>query len=196
MAGNFSFSIDKFNEVIGERGGFQAPNRYSVYISHPTGLKDSYNAKEAIPYLAEALSFPGRSIATADYKTYGPVTKIGRESVYADLSITFMLTEDMSMRHYFDSWMNIVQNDRSYDPNYLDDYAGDIYIGQLGVNQDAILCAPGADFKKFKYAQKIEDAFPTSVGDVSLSFAENNTYGKLQVNFTYRRSINLQQKDQ
>ena len=188
---NFSFNIESFQKVLTMRGGLQQPNRYSVYISQPqAGEMDSETAKD-IPYLAEALTFPGRSIATADYKTYGPVTKIGRESIYADMSITFMLTADMAIREYFDRWLNLVQNDRTYDPNYIDDYAGDIYIGQLNAEDEERILSGSADAQYFSYAQKIEDAFPTSVGDITLGHAENNTYGKLLVNFTYRRSINL-----
>ena len=154
-------------------------------------MRASIPRQKSLIFQTEALAFPGRSIATADYKTYGPVTKIGRESIYADMSITFMLTQDMAIREYFDRWLNLIQNDTTYDPNYIDDYAGDIYIGQLSADDQERLLAGASGAQFFTYAQKIEDAFPTSVGDVTLGHAENNTYGKLLVNFTYRRSINL-----
>ena len=186
---NFSFNIDDFTSVIQRRGGLQSPNRYSVRIQSP--VPGASSIENDIPLLAENVAFAGRSIATSDYKTYGPVIKVGRESIYSDLSITFILTNDMEMKTYFDKWMNKVQNDITYDPNYYDSYVGNIFIGQLKSNEEAKVLQGKSNANKFSYAQQIQDAFPTAVADVALGHAENNTYGKLQVTFTYRKSINL-----
>ena len=186
---NFSFNIDDFTSVIQRRGGLQSPNRYSVKIQSP--VPGASSIENDIPLLAENVAFAGRSIATSDYKTYGPVIKVGRESIYSDLSITFILTNDMEMKTYFDKWMNKVQNDISYDPSYYDSYVGNIFIGQLKSNEEAKILQGKTNASQFSYAQQIQDAFPTAVADVSLGHAENNTYGKLQVTFTYRKSINL-----
>ena len=186
---NFSFNIDDFTSVIQRRGGLQSPNRYSVRIQSP--VPGASSIENDIPLLAENVAFAGRSIATSDYKTYGPVIKVGRESIYSDLSMTFILTNDMEMKTYFDKWMNKVQNDITYDPNYYDSYVGNIFIGQLKSNEEAKILQGKTNASQFSYAQQIQDAFPTAVADVSLGHAENNTYGKLQVTFTYRKSINL-----
>lgn len=186
---NFSFNIDEFTSVIQRRGGLQSPNRYSIRIQSPlSGVADVEND---IPLLAETVSFAGRSIATSDYKTYGPVIKIGRESIYSDLSITFILTNDMELKTYFDKWMNQIQNDTTFNPNYYDDYVGNIFIGQLKVHEEAKILQGKANSSEFSYAQQIEGAFPTAVADIQLGHSENNTYGKLQVTFTYRKSTNL-----
>ena len=97
----------------------------------------------------------------------------------------------MEMKTYFDKWMNKVQNDISYDPSYYDSYVGNIFIGQLKSNEEAKILQGKSNANKFSYAQQIQDAFPTAVADIALGHAENNTYGKLQVTFTYRKSINL-----
>ena len=186
---NFSFNIDDFTSVIQRRGGLQSPNRYSVKIQSP--VPGASSIENDIPLLAENVAFAGRSIATSDYKTYGPVIKVGRESIYSDLSMTFILTNDMEMKTYFDKWMNKVQNDVSFDPSYYDSYVGNIFIGQLKSNEEAKILQGKTNASQFSYAQQIQDAFPTAVADVSLGHAENNTYGKLQVTFTYRKSINL-----
>lgn len=180
----FNFKIDDFNSLIEKRGGLQPLNRYAMYITPVKGIASSiYND---IPLLCEEVSLPGRSIATADYKTYGPVIKIGRESIYADLNATFILTEDMELKKYFDSWMNKVQNDESYDPGYYRDYVSDIYVSALSGKKVA---AVGTSPDQTNYTARIEDAFPTSMADVALSHTANNTYAKLQVTFTYRRCI-------
>ena len=85
---NFSFNIDDFTSVIQKRGGLQSPNRYSVKIQSPlSGVSDIEND---IPLLAENVSFAGRSIATSDYKTYGPVIKIGR-NIYSMIRMNSLI---------------------------------------------------------------------------------------------------------
>ena len=192
---DFSFNINSFQEVIANRQGLQQPNRYAVYIVKPPNVDDTENVINDIPFLVQNVSMPGRAIATSDYKTYGPVTKIARESIYADISMSFILTGDMAIKHFFDGWMNFIQDSQSYDPRYLDEYRGDIYIGQLSQDQDASILYDRNGAESFGYAQKIEDAFPTAIGDVTLGFSENNTYGTLQVTFTYRRTVNLKHED-
>lgn len=180
----FSFNITDFNSVIENRQGLQLSNRYAMYISPVKNLASGiYND---IPLLCEEVSLPGRSIATADYKTYGPVIKVGRESIYADLNATFILTQDMRLKEYFDEWMNKVQNDVSYDPGYYRDYVTDIFVSVLSDNKRAAL---GISPEKTNYTARIEDAFPTSMADVPLGHSSNNVYAKLQVTFTYRRCI-------
>ena len=182
----FSFNINDFTSVIAKRGGLQASNRYSVYITSRGG--DYKGVESDIPFLCEDVSLPGRSIATADFKTYGPVIKVGRESIYADLNLTFILTEDMAIKTYFDKWMNSVQNDTSYDPGYYRDYVGQIYIAALSQNTSARL--PNVNYQLLNYAAMVEDGFPTAIADVPFSHGSNNTYAKLQVTFTYRRCVN------
>ena len=184
-----TFSVADFQSVIQKRGGLVQPNKYSVYIKTPSKLA-TRGLETDFPLLVEATSLPSRSLATADNRTYGPLRKIARESIYADLAMTFMLTQDMAIKNYFDQWLNLIQSDYQYDPSYYDDYTTDIYIALLHDNQKNVIPANIVNKKSGNYSIRIEEAFPISVGDVALSFADVNTYAKLQITFAYRRWVN------
>jgi len=187
-----TFNVADFQSVIQKRGGLVQPNRYSVYITNPEKLYARGLDKD-FPLLIEATSLPSRSMATADNKTYGPLRKIARESIYADLSMTFILTQDMVIKNYFDNWLNLIQTDFQYDPSYYDDYTTDIYMALLPIEQHSIIPAIATGEHNY-YTIKIEEAFPISVGDIALSSADVNTYAKLQVTFAYRRWINAKSR--
>jgi len=183
-----TFSVTDFQSVIQKRGGLVQPNRYSVYITNPKKLSGR-GLDIHFPLLVEATSLPSRSLPTADNKTYGPLRKIARESIYADLSMTFILTQDMAIKHYFDQWLNLIQTDYEYDPSYYDDYTSEIYIALLHDSQK-LLPANVVNKELGNYSIRIEEAFPISVGEIALGFADVNTYAKLQVTFAYRRWVN------
>lgn len=182
---NFSFSITDFQGVIDKRGGLSTTNRYVVYIAAP---EDFAQMQSDIPYLCEVASFPSRSIATADQKIYGPMRKIARESLYGDISLSFIVTEDFKIKDHFDSWLNKIQDPVSYDPSYYDSYIGTLYIGQLKNSGTPNL--PTSESSNFPYSIELQEAYPTLVGDLQLNWSDNNVYHKLQVNFAYRRWLN------
>lgn len=183
------FSPDKFNSVIARRNGFARPNRYMVNIMKKG---DEGKGEPDLPFLCETAAFPSRSIATADQKFSGPLRKIGRESIFGELSMTFMITGDYYIKTYFDEWLNTIQNSDNYDISYYDDYISTIYVSALSPTSDS---KTFPDFTKkstdVPYAVRIDEAFPTAVTEVSLNMGEQNSYGKLQVQFGYRSWVNL-----
>ena len=53
-----------------------------------------------------------------------------------------------------------------------DDYKANIYIAQLDTDEPKIF--NGSNAADFSYAQQIEGAFPTNIGEVNLGFDQNN----------------------
>ena len=189
MASSLDFKIDTFLGVIEKRGGLQKPNRYSVYFGLPEKAALDEGIATDMSFLASTINFTGRSIATSDYKIYGPIQKIARESIYTDLAITFMLTKDMAIRKFFDKWMHYINDTDSFDVEYFDDYKANIYIAQLDTDKPKIF--NGSNASDFSYAQQIEGAFPTNIGEVNLGFDQNNAFGTLTVTFTFRKYKNF-----
>lgn len=185
-----SFSVDNFLSIVKKRGGLQSPNRYSVYFGLPQKANLDVGVANDLSFLAQNIVFTGRSIATSDYKLYGPIQKIARESIYTDMAITFILTGDMSQRKFFDKWLHYINNTESFDIEYYDHYKANIYIGQLKPDGDMKIFN-GSNVNDFSYAQQIEDAFPTNIGEITLGYDQNNTYGTLTVSFTFRKYKNL-----
>jgi hypothetical protein len=178
------FSVSNFQGVIDNRGGLSRPNRFVVHIHPPHGL-DGGVLKD-LHILCESASFPTRSLATADQKMYGPIRKIARESIYADLALNFVVPADYSVKHFFDRWQNLAQNDREYDPSYYDTYIGDITLYAMRETDTNL---PGNESSEAPYSIQLEECFPMQVGDIAMS-SSDTAYGKLQITFAYRRWFN------
>lgn len=183
-----SFSINDFQSVISRRKGVVQPNKYSIFIDAPNKIPNSFKSAD-LNFLAESISVPSRSIATADQKTNGPLRKIARESIYGELAVEFLMTNDYLAKNFFDAWMVQVQNDRAYNNSYYDDYIGTIWFASIPAHKEYIVPTQAASDPDY-WAVKIEEAFPTATGELSYGYGQNNSYLKLQVTFSYRRWIN------
>ena len=183
------FDVESFIANIGTNKGLATGNRYAVNINaNVSGGKNPH-----VDLYAESISIPSRSIATEDIRTYGPLRKVARESIYGEMTIGFIVTNDMLVKDYFDRWMVTVQNDHSYDVNYYDKYVGDIYIAHLSEDDEYVI--PSNSSQGNHYAVKVEEAYPITIGELNYGYANMNQYMKLSVTFTYRRWINLKYMD-
>ena len=141
------------------------------------------NPERDFHYYCEATNFPGRNLATQGFRT-GSVTKeyIHSNNFNETLNLTFNLTDDMFIKHYFDDWQEIifplVENNGLLTNNikvYPDDYCADVTIKKLsnqGFSGD--------------YTITLKEAFPKQVNPINLSFTSNEPM-KLQVVLAYSR---------
>lgn len=182
------FSISDFNAIVQRREGVVQPNRYAVYIQSPQKIPGNFKSDD-LNLLAETVSVPSRSIATADQRTNGPMRKIARESIYGEMAMEFVLTNDFLAKNYFDAWMVAVQNDHGYGNSYYDDYIGTIWFNSIPSHLPYEIPV-STNGSPEKFTVKIEEAYPISTGELSYGYANRDTYLKLQVTFAYRRWIN------
>jgi len=149
------------------------------------GQKDEY-AKTSNPalsrYLAlqcEAAELPGRTLATADVKIYGPTFKVPYQSQYGDTSLTFMCTNDFYERKLFDRWMEAIHpsdtNNLRFPKGQKSRYMCNIKIIQYD------------EFIKQIYAVELIDAFPIGIAPQALSWGEDG-FHRLQIQFAYQYS--------
>ena len=193
MAGNphqdpvSPFSISHFTSVINKHQGLSAGNKYAIYLNVPKKIPKSLQPK-ALNLMAENLTLPSRAIGTADFKTNGPIRKIARESIYGEMTVEFILMADFGAKTFFDAWMILAQNDRTYNVGYYDDYIGDLYFCAIAAHQEPPTWP--LDPEKY-YSVKVEEIFPITVAELGFAYSNTNQYLKCQVTFTYRRWINL-----
>jgi hypothetical protein len=123
-----AFSIDNFRAKVNQYGGFQKTNRFYVEIFSPVWTQDT---AERFRFLCESAELPGKSITTNDAKIYGPAWKVATGTVYNEIVLTFLCTNDMREKIAFETWMNVIQNPKTYHMLYRDFYVGTISIIQL-----------------------------------------------------------------
>jgi hypothetical protein len=132
-------------------------------------------------YLAlqcEAAELPGKTLQTADVKIYGPTFKVPYQTQYADMSLTFLCTNEFYERKLFDRWMEAIHptdtNNLRFPKGQSSRYLTNIKIIQYD------------DFIKQIYAVELIDAFPIGVAPMSLNWAEDG-FHRLSVQFGYQR---------
>jgi len=64
-------SISNFLSTF--RNDLARPNRFDVNIPIPLGLIQYIKTSTPLQYRCEATNLPGRTIATTEQKTYGPI---------------------------------------------------------------------------------------------------------------------------
>ena len=205
MATGFGGLVDAvafgaLNEVLGEirgKDGVSRPHRYEVTLFPPTGTGGSKGLGTNIfskimgealgdgtvrgtGLKCESISFPGRNMdTTEDTNIYGPVRKIVTGYSFADVSATFQCSTDMREKKYFESWQRLSFNPQTFAMGYYKDYIGSVDIHALDENNNR------------RYGVKLIEAFPVSINEQSLSYAENSSYQTITVNLAYRYWQNL-----
>ena len=126
----------------------------------------------------EAAELPGKTMATADVKIYGPTFKVPYQTQYSDTSLTFLCTNEFYERKLFDRWMEAIHptdtNNLRYPKGDKSRYLTNIKIIQYD------------DFIKQIYAVELIDAFPIGVAPQTLSWADDG-FHRLSVSFAYQK---------
>jgi hypothetical protein len=132
-------------------------------------------------YLAlqcESAELPGKTLATADVKIYGPTFKVPYQTQYTDTNLTFLCTNDFFERKLFDRWMEAIMpsdtNNLRFPKGQQSRYLTNIKIIQYD------------DFIKQIYAVELLDAFPVGVAPQTLSWSEDG-FHRLSISFAYQR---------
>lgn len=165
------------------------PTNFDVSIRIPTELSLSYvTFGTNLQLRCEAAQFPTRTFAMVEQKTYGPIRFFPIQSSFENLTLTFLCSDNMIEKKFFDNWMNyispvtknianpvnIINNRAYYDFQYKDDYQTEITITQNDLTG------------KPSYAIQLIEAFPVSVNQLDLNWSYVDTVHKVSVTFSYR----------
>jgi len=174
------FSIQKLRSKVGE---FAKGNRYNVSIFPPSGIPAlvGNSAVNKLPFLCESASLPTKGIATNPHDIYGPPREIAYRETFTESALSFILDDAFTVKRFFDSWQANIINPVTGNPSYYDDYKGAINITRLENNSTNLLGGPD------RYRVRLEEAYPSAVGEVALGHSQGNEVLKLSVTFKYRR---------
>lgn len=182
--------IEKFLSTINKNNGLAKASRFDVLITGgPLGLINSSNMEE-MSFLCESAEIPGRSIITADAKTYGPTFKIPYQSQFPEITLTFLSTSELKERKFFENWMDQISfmslsspgiTRRTFNYNFPSTYYGNVIIQNYReVGGPGDKSPEGPIFKT-----TLREAFPLSISAQPLSWMEDG-FIRVSVQFTYR----------
>ena len=126
-----SLSIDRI--VSSFRGDFARPNRFQVFFPLPEGLYSLGNSQDILTFRCENAQIPGRTLATTEQRTYGPIEKLPYLTTYNDFDVTLIVDGDMKQKKLFDAWMQLINPSFTNNFTYRETYCTDITVKQYDV---------------------------------------------------------------
>jgi hypothetical protein len=166
MAGNINDFKASFTQDLART------NRFDVEIPIPLTLIPYISSAKNLKYRCENAQLPGRTFATTEQKTYGPIEKYPYLTTYNDLDLTFIVDDDMNQKIFFDAWMNFINPLYNNNMRYKGDYSTTIVVNQYDVTGEKT------------YSIDLLDAYPISMNQMDLNWNDDG-YHKLSVTFAY-----------
>ena len=163
-------SINEFKSSF--RGDLARPNKFDVNVNIPLVLIPYVSGARSLVYRCENAQLPGRTLATTEQKTYGPIEKFPYLTTYNDIDLTFIVDDDMQQKILFDAWLNFINPLYNNHIRYKQEYATILTINQYDVTN------------KLTYSINLYDAYPISMNQMDLDWSGDG-YHKLNVTFAY-----------
>jgi len=155
------------------KGDVARPSRFDVEIPVPLKLVSYRNTGQRLTLRCESAELPSRTLATAERKIYGPTEKYPYLTTYNESTFTFIVSDDMLEKKFFDAWMDLINPRSTFNIAYKKDYVTNITINQYNLQN------------KKQYSVSLNEAFPLSVNQLDLDWSNETSYHKLSVVFAY-----------
>ncbi len=174
-------------------GGGSRPNLFEVSVTFPaaidigiqgdgTGEFDSDNFR----FLCKAAALPPSNVSPIDIPFRGRTLKVAGDRSFESWTVTIINDESFNHRRAFEAWMqNIAQYENHAGMNDPNDYMGQATVYQLGRNASQQQTASqGSGGTANIIAQyRFVDIFPTSVGQIDLSYETTDIIEDFPVEF-------------
>ena len=161
------------NEFISHVKNVGLPNTQHFFIIIP-------NQDKLTLSLCDQINLPGVSIMTGDIRMYGEGHEIPHAPLYAPVSASFIVDNNLSTLNMIKEWMNQVYDFKTRSPGYYDDYVRDVDIYIINKNGDII------------NQTRLQQCYPKVMQDIQLDYSAENVI-KFTVQFVYKWSEKIEQ---
>tara|TARA_Y100000034_G_scaffold91101_1_gene109834 strand:+ start:78 stop:632 length:555 start_codon:yes stop_codon:yes gene_type:complete len=166
--------------VLDNHGGIAYNDKYMVTISQPAGFNLDQVVHRRLSILCENVTLPTKSLATYEKSIYGPVKAMPYRMTFTEASMSFIMTDSMQEKKYFDAWQNKIVDPKTGNLGFFDDYVADISIKKFSRTAFNEGSTP-------TYEVKLIDAWPSIVSEVQLSYSGGTEAMKLSVTFQFKK---------
>ena len=166
MAGSISDFKSSFTSELSRS------SKFDVSIPVPLSMLPYVSSAKNLTYRCETAQLPGRTFATLEQKTYGPIEKYPYLTSFTDIDLTFLVDDDMNQKVLFDAWLNYINPQYNNNFRYKGDYATILTVNQYDVTNE------------LSYSVNLYDAYPISMNQLDLNWSDEGVH-KLSVTFAY-----------
>ena len=175
------FQLSSFKSALS--GGGARPSLFAFNIEGgPSG--GTSGGLSDVQMLCSVSALPGLSVTPIERHYYGRITKIPGDMVFADLTTTILNDEDFKARSQIEKWMAFMnsheENLRSFS-NGMGAEGGTAYLRQYSKSADT-----SADPTPTLYKVKFVDCFPTTLGEITLSYDSVSEIQQYDVTWAYQ----------
>lgn len=155
-------------------GGGARANQFKVELTFPGFVSGGNDAGRKAQFLCHAASLPGSHLGIAPVMYRGREVKLPGERVFQNWTINVLNDTDFGIRNAFEKWSNTINNVKNNTgiTNPL------IVTSNMSVHQ---LDRNGVTLKSYTFA----DCWPVNVGEINLSFSENDRIEEFTVELAY-----------
>ena len=175
-------AIDNMTSRI-KNYGLASANKFKVIINPPAfgriESKITANSKFVSMSCINA-ALPGTSFQTHERKIKGPFTHIPYAKSYDNITLSFLVSQNMQEKIFFDAWQNLIMNHND-EFNFYNEYISTIIVQQLNKDLDMV------------YEVVLEDAYPIVVAPLPFDAASSGQLHKLDITFVYHRWHSIDQ---
>jgi hypothetical protein len=155
--------------IVNLKGGPARLNAYRVILPTQSIGGDAIS----MDVLCRGATLPGRSINTVARRTNMKEIQTPIGYVNTPIDMVFTETNDHTVKHYFDKWLDKIVNPRTYEVAWRDDITEDILI--MSNDQSGI---PG-------YICKLRNAYPKTKTQIDLSDNASDSIMEVRIQLEY-----------
>lgn len=177
-----SFSPDTIKSTLLNSGGIAFNDKYLVTLNKPPAfeLPGGQHMRQRLSLLCDTATLPTKSLATYEKQIYGPVKAMPYRMTFTEASVSFIMTDSMEEKKYFDTWQNKIIDQNTGNVGFFNDYVCDINIKKFGRNAKTTEDSP-------TYEVILIDAWPSIVSEIQLSHSGGTESMKLPVTFQFKK---------
>ncbi len=184
----------KIDEFKSQMTSFARPNLFEVVIyqqNHITGHDRRFNLN------CFSASIPGMTTATTEKDEH--YRSVAYQKIYEDVNLGFYVHEDMKEIEFFQDWMKLMITPHDNHVGFYDDYRSEIEIKTLArggvaravTEKKVKIHSPkmpehSKEGQRVSMTTRLHDAYPKTLGAVSLDYGTNDDIMKIEVGITYR----------
>ena len=155
-------------------GGGARANQFRVYLHFPTYVTIGALEGARAQFLCKAASLPASTIANVETNYRGRVVNFAGERTFQPWTVTIINDVTFGLRNAFETWQSGIQRYAATEGKTNPaDYQVELEVAQLDRN--------GATLKTYKFT----DAYPLTIGQITLDFDIVNQIETFDVEFQY-----------
>ena len=162
-------TLSSFKSALAHGGA--RPSLFEMTVSKPTAVSGSF---DNMATHCNVSAIPPLTVTPIERQYFGRTVKIPGDMVFGDLSTTIINSEDFSLKHVIEDWMNNI-NSTGANKGFSDNTSG---YGTVKLTQYA---KAGKSLLTWTF----EDCWPQTVSEIALSYDTASDIEQFDVTWAY-----------